>query len=230
MRLKDITLLTVSFNNNIMTTAMLKSFLKQVGDLPEILVIDNGTHTLLSPEFKKTFNVFDNSRQHVTSDYHQCSKNHCSTIDYALKNLIKTKWVLLVDNDILFKPEVKTLLDNLNENDFDCVGEIGWDDAPPNRLFPYFCIINVEKFKNDRISYFDNERCIGPGSIEIGPRGPFTKCWYKDTGCSFYEDIRMLWRIEKIKLDKFIVHNKTTGQPKMTIAKFIEQNRKLFED
>ena len=195
--MKDITLLTVNFNQNKMTAFMLKSFIKNMGNNINYLIIDNST-IIEKSLINSGLNVFNNLNNHITGNYHQCSKNHCSTIDYALKNLIKTKYVLLCDNDIFFKPSIISLLKNYKTND--CIGEIGWDDAPPERLFPYFCIINVEKFRNEKLNYFDNKRCIGPGSKEIGHRGPGTVCWYKDTGCSFLEDIKNTWNIKLIKL------------------------------
>ena len=141
MKLCDLTLLTVSFNNNIMTGLMLKSFFKQLQNDTEVVIVDNGTTLQVDENLKSIFNVVDNFQHKLLPDYHQCSKNHCAVIDYALKNIIKTKWVLLVDNDVFFKPEVKQFLENFNENEFDCVGEVGWDDAPPIRIFPYFCLI-----------------------------------------------------------------------------------------
>lgn len=227
MKISEITLLTVSFNNNVLTTMMIKSFYKQVCEV-ETLIIDNSTAQPISSDMKKIFNVIDNTNQKITGNYNQCSKNHCSAVDYALKNCIKTKWCLLVDNDILFKPEVKKLLTEFKDYEFDCCGEIGWDDAPPVRLFPYFCLINVEKFRNEKVNYFDNDRCIGSGSKEVGRRGPGTPCWYKDTGCSFLEDIENSWKIQEIQLSNYIVHMKCTGQNNRDFRKFLNDNRDLF--
>lgn len=227
MKISEITLLTASFNNNLLTTMMIKSFYKQVCKV-ETLIIDNSTFQPVNSDMKELFNVIDNTNQKITGNYNQCSKNHCSSIDYALKKYIKTKWCLLVDNDVLFKPEVKKLLTEFKDNEFDCCGEIGWDDAPPVRLFPYFCLINVEKFINEKLNYFDNDRCIGPGSKEIGNRGPGTPCWYKDTGCSFLEDIQNSWKIQEIQLSNYIVHMKCTGQNNRDFRKFLNNNRDLF--
>lgn len=228
MNLNDLTLLTVSFNNNLLTGMMIKSFFKQVG-LVKVVIVDNGTSIAIGDSFKRVFTVVDNMHQKITGDYRQCSKNHCSTIDYALKHLIMTDWVLLVDNDILFKPQTKEFLKLFDCAKYDCAGEIGWDDAPPARLFPYFCLINVRKFNDTKLSYFDDNRCIGPGSKEDGPRGINTSCWYKDTGCSFYEDIKDIWAINEIKLTSYIAHMKCTGEGNRDIAGFLKQNQMLWE-
>lgn len=230
MKISDLTLLTVSFNNNIITGLMIKSFFKQLHNETNVVIVDNGTYKPVDERMKSVFEVVDNFQHKLLPNYNQCSKNHCSAVDYVLKNLIKTKWVLLVDNDVFFKPAIKDLLLNFDES-FDCMGEVGWDDAPPTRLFPYFCLINVEKMKNEKINYFDETRIIEDPPIgkQIGPRGPNTHCWYHDTGSSFYEDIKDIWKIKEIKLNDFIVHNKTTGMPKMTIQDFIKNNLALYE-
>lgn len=228
MNRNDFTLLTVTFNNDYLTLCMLNSFVKSNGYIPKTLIIDNGTMQFTRIKPSNEITIFDNTCQHITGQYGQCSKNHCSTIDYALKNLVTSKYVILVDNDILFKPNVKEYLDSFDMNKFDCAGEIGWDDAPPIRLFPYFCLINVEKFRNEKLNYFDNDRCIGPGSKEVGKRGPGTPCWYKDTGCSFLEDIQENWTIDKLKLDNFIVHLKCTGKSNYNYREFLMDNKELW--
>lgn len=230
MKLNNLTLFTVSFNNNILTSLMIKSFYKNVGTC-ETVIVDNGNQEAVNEDMKSIFTVIDNFNHKLLQNLNQCSKNHCLAIDYVLKNVIKTKWVLLVDNDVFFKPSVKEFLENFNEKEFDCAGEIGWDDAPPTRLFPYFCLINVEKFRLEQLSYFDEKRITEDPPIgkHIGIRGPNTPCWYHDTGSSFYEDIKDIWKIKEIKLDDFIVHNKTTGMPKSSIQNFISKYRNYYE-
>ena len=88
---------------------------------------------------------------------------------------------------------------------------------------------DVEKLKKDGINYFDPKRIIEPAPIGkyYGKRGQNTKCWYHDTGSSFYEDIKDSWNIKEIKLDDFIVHNKSHGGPKMSITNFIRKYRDI---
>ena len=224
--MQNLTLLTVNFNSNYMTFMMLKSFFKCIGDNFNYLIVDNSTNLNYSL-VNSGMNVFDNTNNHITGNYGQCSKNHASTIDFALNNLIKTKYVLLCDNDIFFKKSILSILPEREK--YDCIGEIGWDDAPPNRLFPYFNLFDVEKFKKEKVHYFDPKRIIEPPPVGryVGPRGSGTKCWYRDTGASFYEDIKDSWNIKQIKLNDYIVHNKTHGQPKMTLNDFIIKYKDL---
>ena len=225
--MKDLTLLTVNFNEKMMTVFMLQSFFKHIDDkYCNYLIVENSSKIDKSL-IGSGLNVFDNTNNHCTGNYKQCSKNHASAIDFALKNLIKTKWVLLVDNDIFFKKNLTPLIDSIDN--YDCIGEVGWDDAPPMRLFPYFNFINIEKLKKDGINYFDPKRIIEPAPIGkyYGKRGQNTKCWYHDTGSSFYEDIKDSWNIKEIKLDDFIVHNKSHGGPKMSITNFIRKYKDI---
>lgn len=227
MNLKDITLLTVSFNNNLLTGMMLKSFYKQVGELPEVVIIDNGDKIPVDESLKSCFTVIDNFNHKLLENEFQASRNHCSAIDYALKNCIKTEWCLLVDNDILFKPAIKNFLNELNENDFDACGEIGWDKTPPNRLFPYFCLINVKRFKKENLNYFDrnNITCF---CTEGKKETEQSKYNIKDTGYSFYESIKHLWRIQKIKLGELIVHLKGAMLYKKNVKAWLDKNRDLI--
>lgn len=223
MNYQDITLLTVSFNNNILTGMMIKSLYKQLDDeLYDIVIVDNGDKIPVDDNMKCVFTVVDNFNHKIIPDYKQISKNHCSAIDYALKNYIQTKWCLLVDNDILYKPSIKDLFAKLDEHEFDCCGEVGFDDAPPNRLFPYFCLLNVEKMNMENISYFDNNRCIGPGSRIHPP-----DLWYKDTGCSFLEDIKDTWRIKNINISDYALHLKAASVK--NVNKWLREHRCMYE-
>ena len=189
--LSNYSLMTCTFNNNAMTCGMLLSFKTFIKANIPLFIIDNGTTELASPFMKKTFHVFDNSNYKFTKNYPCRSRTHAEAIEYALKHVINTKYVLLCDNDIIFKPKIQLLL-NAPFEPFDAIGEIGYDLVPPNRLFPYFCIINVEKLKTENISY---NRFIGHGT--------------HDTGCSFLEDIQAAnWKIKPIKLDDYIYHLK----------------------
>jgi len=219
MNINDLSILTVSFNNNVLTGLMLKSFIKQTEIMPEIVIVDNGNKKPVDENLKSIFIVVDNFNHKLLPDENQVSRNHCIALDYAIKNVIKTKWVLIVDNDILFKSSVKKFLKEFNEEEFDCAGEIGWDKTPPNRLYPYFCLINVEKMKNEQINYFDRSRMIWR----------WKQCNKFDTGYSFYEDIKKKeWKIKKIKLSDYIVHLKSGTLQNKNISEWLNKHKNLF--
>ena len=112
--LDNITLCFCSFNNNKLSALLIKSLFKQIGrDIP-VVIVDNGNKELMTDDIKSIFTVIDNSNYKITGNQNQNSRNHCAAVDYALKNCIKTKYVLLTDSDILFKPTVKKLFESLD--------------------------------------------------------------------------------------------------------------------
>lgn len=171
--LNDITLLSAVFNKHGIALEMLKSFLKNSNYTMHICLLDNSTSAPAPIESSTYLTILDNCNFKHTADYKQPSKNHCSSLMWAF-NQINTKYVLLCDNDILFKPMINQWLSKYHN--YDCIGQIGYDLVPPDRLFPYCCIINLDFVKSHNIKYFDNDRCM----ISNG---------FKDTGSSFYDDM-----------------------------------------
>ena len=201
---ENVTLLTCSFNNNFVTKMMLMSFFKKMPiDIP-VVIMDNGTKEFCDNELTDFFTVIDNHNNKLSKNQDGPSQNHCASIDYALKNIIKTKYVLLCDNDILFKDEIKHFFDFLDTfEEIDAIGQVGYDRTPPDRLFPYFCVINVEKFKEQKLNYFDKKRILG-ANWRASNR--------YDTGYSFYQDImKKKWKLHKIIMTKSISTIKQTN-------------------
>lgn len=226
MNLNDLTVLTVSFNNNVLTGMMLKSLHKQLGYLPNVVIVDNGDKKPVDDNMRTCFTVIDNFQHKLLEDERQPSRNHAAAIDYALKNVIKTDWVLLVDNDVLFKPAVKTYLENFNETEYDYSGTIGWDCTPPNRLFPYFCLINVKKFRDEKRNYFDRERtiCLGMPGKSNGK-----KYNYFDTGYSFYEDVKTTWRLLNYDFNDACIHLKSGMLANKNIYDWLNKHKSLIK-
>jgi hypothetical protein len=159
-----------------------------------IFILDNSDKTPFESDANPFVRVIDNTNYKHTPNFNQPSKNHCSSIEYALYNVIKTKYVLLVDNDIIFYPNLPTIL-NARAN-YQLIGEIGYDIVPGNRLFPYMCLIDLEWVKMNNIHYFDAARCI-------------TDLKTMDTGASFLEDcLPYKPAIWQIKLTDYILHLK----------------------
>ncbi len=221
MNLNDLTVLTVTFNNNMLTVMMLKSFMKQTHYFPHIVIVDNGDSIPADDAMKRVFNVVDNYNHLLLPDEFQCSRNHCAAIDYALKHAIQTKWALLVDNDILFYPALSEFLQKFDDTLYDCAGEIGWDATPPNRLYPYFCLINVEKFNKEKLNYFDRERIISPDDS--------LPDWNRmDTGYSFYEDIKQTWRIYEFPISSVCIHLKSGMYAHKNIPEWLNSHADLL--
>jgi len=237
--LSDITLFTCNFNNNLMTKCMIMSFFKQYGEVP-VVIMDNSTIEYCSDNIKSMFTVIDNTNFKIIKNYNQISRNHCASIDYVLKNCIKTKYVILCDNDVLFKPEIKTLLNELDN--IDAVGEIDYHKKLHKdwRLLPFFCIINVEKMKKENINYFDQNRCMNQYDTCFDDNGNWKNniikdnLEYGDTGSSFLWDIQKAnWNIKKIDLHKYINHYAMASwnpEVKYNIVNWLDINSNLWKN
>ena len=217
----DITLLTCNFNNEKLTMTMLESFNKYVKNFKNIIILDNSTTNPIQILNKK-YTVIDNTNFKLTPDFKQVSKNHCCSIDYAFKNLIKTKYVLLCDNDIIFNKHIVNLL-NKRKN-FDCIGEIGYDTVPPERIFPYLMICDLDKVKKKVVDYFDESRIIKKQEETCEILSSKYGNVY-DTGYSFYRDIVNTFVIKRIRIEDYCIHLKAGSlKNEQEITDFINKN------
>lgn len=237
--LNDITLLTCTFNNNTLTKCMIMSFFKQTGLFVPVVIMDNGTVESCTDDMRSVFTVIDNTNFKLTPDFKQVSRNHCASIDYVLRHCVKTKYAILCDNDILFKPKIKDLLAFLDRYDsIDAVGQIELSKRG-YRLFPFFCIINVEKMKKMNVRYFDENNCMNNLETKYDNTGHWlsnkilsnTPCGL-DTGGSFLTEIKQKkWDIKEIKINDYITHFASASwRPgvKNRIISWLKQNEELF--
>lgn len=208
--LNNLTLLTCNYNTEILTKCMIKSLFKQLKREIPVVIMDNSNSEPCSEELKRNYLVVDNTNYRITGDQHQISRNHCKSIDYALKHYIKTKYVLLCDNDILFKPEILTLLNR--SVDFDAIGEVGSTDGKRTRLFPFLCIFNIDIFKT--INYYDPNNCMNDVNSILTKEGFLDKDVstnikgnFGDTGTSVLNEIEdNALNLIKISINNFMIH------------------------
>ena len=222
----DLTLLTCSFNDNMLTAFMIKRLFECLGYIIPTCVMDNGTTEKCEDSFMRVFNGVDNFRYKIIPQYKYPSQNHCASIDYAIWNCINTKYVLLCDNDIKAYTNISELLELRHH--YDAIGEIGYDTVPPNRLFPYLCIFNLERMKLENIHYFDIDRCIVSGNTTN--EQVYSKYGnVYDTGCSFLMDIQTHnWNIKQIKISNYALHYKGVSYDGMIGADGIQNKREFI--
>ena len=230
--LPNCTLITASFNNALLTRIMLMSLWNKMC-FPKVLVIDNSTMDFFIPneqERRLGVSVINNHNYRLTKNWGigQVSKNHCNSLDYALRK-VSTDWAIICDNDILFNNRIIELCNVLQQSRVDIIGEIGYDAVKPARLFPYLCAIRVSAIKCAKISYFDPKRCMIPGVDETGK-----KCNLYDTGYSFYQDaLRAGLKIQRIKLNDYCVHylhaSQTSNKIRIPLYDWVETHRELLE-
>lgn len=213
--LSDITLLTAAFNRHDLTLGMLKSFFAVSDFLVPITIIDNSTTTPIPFDGSDFITIINNQNFLHTPNYHQSSRNHCSSLQYAFEQ-INTRYVFLCDNDVLFYPSINNLFNEYHKHD--AIGEISWDILPPDRFLPYCSIIDLHKMKAENISFFDPNRCI-----ILNSDGKTTM----DTGASFYEDITINnWDVMRINVSEYCNHLK--GFTLHNKHNYVKQARKHF--
>lgn len=225
----DISLFLVNFNNDFITSNCILSLLKKIDFKINVIIVDNSNSIRINNIFTHSFNVIDNFQHKLLPcQYEQYynmpndpnsvitrispSKNHSLTIDYALKNIVKTKYCIVCDNDIIFK---NTEFLNYYK-DYDLIYEAAEDICPPKRLLPYFFIINVNKFNELKLNFYDENNCMNAALGHIfmekydsnNNKHTISVGNYNDTGASFYKEISSnnLLNKKEIQIDNYIEH------------------------
>lgn len=220
MELNQIAVLTATFNEHTYTDYMIRSLRKQIPNSEQlhIYVLDNSDKTKFYNRGYKNTTVLDNTNYKHTKNYKQPSKNHCSSLDLALTQITE-KYVMLVDNDILFRSNITELFDMLDENDV--VGEIGWDVTPPDRLYPYVCLFNLDLIKSKEINMFNNFYCMRD---DIPNPGKY------DTGYWFLQEINThKLKLKQIKISDYAVHLKGGTLRQYSPTQFLQKYRDMYE-
>jgi len=200
--MNDLTLLTFNYNTPKLINSLLISFFNFYKVNIPVVIFENSDKDYLPELYYNLFNVINNKNYRLTGNQNNISRNHCASIDYALKNIIKTKYCIICDSDVTILADITKIID-LRYN-YDLIGHITYEEyIKPERIHPCFCIINVEKFNNEKLNYYDPNRCINPNYINL------TRTYIKyDTGASFYEDIKNSWNIKHISnTDDFYIHH-----------------------
>jgi hypothetical protein len=106
---------------------------------------------------------------------------HGQAVTKALQDLIHTKYVLLVDSDVLFLKDFQIPFEAFIKNNFTLMGEVVGDRGGKSlhpRVNPWFCFLNLENLKKHDIPFYDVNRSTQRKTSKI-----------YDVGSSMYEDI-----------------------------------------
>lgn len=145
----DLTLLTCNYNTSDLTINMLKSLKMTSSKLPKVVVIntsDSEDSNLLQENGIPYFN------------YRGAS--HGEAVNLGLKK-VNTRYVLLVDTDIIFLKDFVPAFNRFESENFTLMGKVVGDVAGKNlhpRIEPWYCFIDLEKLKMNKIQFFDRDR------------------------------------------------------------------------
>lgn len=168
----DLTILTCNYNTPDLTVNMLKS-LKYVSDgkpLPKVVVINTSkSHQECELDTNKI--PYYNFRHGI----------HGEAVNLGLTK-IKTRYVLLVDSDIIFLKDWREPFKRFVEGNFTLMGKVVGNVGEKQlyeRVEPWYCFIDLHKLKSNKIKFFDRERTKASKS---------TNKVY-DVGSTMFEDV-----------------------------------------
>jgi hypothetical protein len=204
--IKDLTLITCSYNTPDIFLTMLQSFVSFHGDGPHnIIVLENSTEA-------QTSRILD---MNLVPFIRNPGGKHSESIDVGLQKC-NTKYALLCDSDIIFVKNIEPLLNTVKTYNGALMGMVcasrgGYTLYP--RVHPWFCFIDVEKIKENNIKFHDQERIDKTNSSyfynspPIHPGKGNTEPFY-DVGATFYEDINKagLKIINASGIQSFFIH------------------------
>lgn len=182
----DLTLLTCNYNTPELIINLLKSVKQTCSELPYVIVMNTSTDDsdILSKEEIPYFNY----RGGI----------HGEAVNLGLKK-IKTRYVLLVDSDVIFTKDYKPVLDKFKSLNLTLMGKIvencGGKSLYP-RVEPWYCLIDLHTLNSKKIQFFDRERSI---------KKPNSKLY--DIGSTMFEDVTKAGlTIGDVDLQKYHTH------------------------
>jgi hypothetical protein len=224
------TILTCSYNTPIVIITMLKSFIYVHGIGPHnIIISENSTND-------ETAKLLDeNGIKYIINK----GSPHSQSID-KLFDLCTTKYVLLVDTDIIFKHSITKLVEVMEQNDGTILGEVCGSRGGYmlyDRINPWFCLINIENIKVKNIKFHDQKRIkeskseLFYGNIPINYTIRNTSPYY-DVGATFYEDIiRSKLKVINAKgLNNYFTHYEGSSWHRGCGNKWLDEHGKMVWD
>lgn len=128
---------------------MLKSLKLTASELPKVMVM-NTSKSHLRNELDENSIPYYNFR----------NGTHGEAVNLGLKK-INTRYVLLVDSDIIFLKDYQKAFDKFKNNQLtlmgNVVGDVGKKRLHP-RVEPWYCFIDLNFLKSFKIEFFDRER------------------------------------------------------------------------
>lgn len=185
--MKELTLVTCSYNTPEVTMGLLKSFYyhhKNISNKFNIVLMENSTN-------ENTVKLLEENNIPFKR---LPSCTHSNGVDQALK-WIKTKYALLLDTDVIFHKPITTVYNTFKTQGYATLGNImgsrgGYNLMP--RVFPWFQIIDMDQINKFGIHYHDQTRIDMTKSNGFFGNIPLQKnegLVYYDVGSSFLEDI-----------------------------------------
>tara|TARA_R110000868_G_scaffold144472_1_gene363702 strand:+ start:42 stop:716 length:675 start_codon:yes stop_codon:yes gene_type:complete len=148
---------------------MLKSFFTH-HDETNVFILDNSTNSDTEVLLKRNKVPFLSNAGGL----------HIKSVDTLLNN-VKTQYALLVDTDIIFLKNHRSIFEQFKSLDLALMGEVCGDRGGKkihNRVHPWHCFIDIDTIKKANIKFYNElKHSQKDGKIY-------------DVGCTFFSDIR----------------------------------------
>jgi glycosyltransferase involved in cell wall biosynthesis len=147
--MEDLTIVTCNYNTADLIQNLIKSIKFTCPVIPTILVIDTG---------KSPTNVDDMVDDVIY--YPHLNSSHGEGVNKSFDK-VKTRYVLLVDSDILFLKNIQKPFEKFKESRAAAMGKIVGSVAGKNlydRIEPWYCFLDLQFLKNNNIKFFDADR------------------------------------------------------------------------
>lgn len=183
--MKDLTLVTCSYNTPEITMTMLKSFSFHHKEKINIVLMENSTDN-------KTQSLLEaNNIPYIRTK----GATHSISVDRALK-LVNTKYAFLTDTDVVFHKSILPIYTQFKDGKYATLGNVvgsrgGYNLWP--RVFPWFQLIDMEQINEKGISYHDQIRIDESGSSAFYNNIPLNSNRdgkFYDVGATFLQDIQ----------------------------------------
>jgi hypothetical protein len=186
--MKDLSLITCSFETPLITETMLKSFksIHNEFDSMNIVIMENSRD-------EETRNMLDSYGIPYVKN---SGGTHSKSMDIAFEKC-KTKYALVVDTDIIFKKNIVPVFGMIQNNKIDLCGLECGDRGGyklMTRIHPWFMFVNVEKINKLGIKFHDEDRINKTQSQGFYQNVPINNIKLDepmyDVGSTFYEDVK----------------------------------------
>ena len=181
----NLTLGTCSYDTPHITMTMLKSWKEVNSNISNNVYIVDNSHTDDTTKL-----LIDNEIPYVRN----VGGSHFSGVQTMLNN-VKTKYLLLVDTDVIFKKDLTDVVNFFINGQYTIMGEVCGDRGGQPlfpRTHPWFCFIDVENVRLKRIPFVNMAKIRATGSEQYYGSVPLISSVRNrkyDVGATFLEDI-----------------------------------------
>jgi len=221
----DITLITCNYNTPDLIKTLLRSWTFHNIDVTDkCIVIDNSSNDETVPF------LVENKIPHVIN---RCELHHRG-VQVAL-DMVKTRYALLVDSDVVFNDKLYVELNWLIANEINLAGHVEGDRGGHllfKRVHPWFCFIDMDFVNFYGIRFTDPVRIRKTNSSMFFQHVPDCKHYPQkryDVGSTFLEDV-MLHKGKVLNRDysgKYFTHYEGMSWHKFSDHIKIEQCEKI---